>query len=154
MDPAEHKSSGWYPDPSNSSIQRWWNGISWGDQTRHANGTPIPTAASAPTPSVVDPYAPVARTPPVAPATAATRDGQFRNVNPIGYAGVALGFVSLLFNVFCVPSGLAIIFSAIGLNNARKLRASGRRVTGWNWCIAGLVLGIVETAIYLASAVK
>jgi hypothetical protein len=99
---------------------------------------------------MIDPYAPVAPTPSPSTPPATTRDGQFRNVNPIGYVGVALGFVSLLFNVFCVPSVLALIFSAIGIGQAQVLRRSGRRVTGLGWCVAGLIMGVAETLIYVA----
>lgn len=28
--------AGWYPDPYDSSQQRWWNGMAWGDQTHVA----------------------------------------------------------------------------------------------------------------------
>lgn len=38
---------GWYPDPSGSPAQRWWNGISWGEQTRPAppgTAPPLPPA--------------------------------------------------------------------------------------------------------------
>ncbi|MDQ1547235.1 MAG: hypothetical protein QOH69_2139 [Actinomycetota bacterium] len=145
----EERTTGWHPDPSNPSVERWWNGISWGDQTRESNGSPIPTATPTTAPRVIDPYAPVARTPPPSTPPATTRDGQFRNVNPIGYIGVALGFVSLLFNVFCVPSFLALIFSAIGIGRAQVLRRSGHRVTGLGWCVAGLIMGIAETLIYI-----
>lgn len=148
----EERSTGWHPDPSNPSIQRWWNGISWGDQTRQANGSPIPTVTPATAPRVVDPYAPVATTPPAPAAATATHDARFRQANPIGYAGVALGLVSLLFNFLCIPSVLAIIFSAIGIGVSRKLQTSGHRVTGFGWCIAGLIMGIAETLIYLVGA--
>jgi hypothetical protein len=146
------KSAGWYPDASDPSVQRWWNGISWGDQTRPANPSAAPLTA--PAARMVDPYAPVAPTPraPVAPTTA--RDGKFRRVNPIGYAGAVLGIVSLVFNFFCIPSALAVIFSAIGLGAARKLPAEGYQVIGLGWCVAGLVIGIAETLTYIANAVN
>jgi hypothetical protein len=157
VDEAEHKSSGWYPDPANSSIQRWWNGISWGDQTRQSSGAPIPPVVPATAPRVVDPYASATPAPPTtpvstAPATPATRDGQFRQVNPTGYAGVVLGFISVVFNLFGVLGILAIILSAVGLNRARRLRANGRHVTGGIWCVVGLGLGVAETVAYLVSA--
>src|SRR5471030_791779 len=154
MDPAETKSSGWYPDPSNPSAQRWWNGISWGDQTRPANPPAATSTAPATAPRVVDPYAPVEPTLPTPPVSAAARDGQFRNVNPTGYVGVALGFVAILFNVFCIPSILALILSAIGVGRARTLSRSGHRVTGLVWCVAGLIMGIAETLFYVAGAVN
>jgi hypothetical protein len=101
---------------------------------------------------MVDPYVPVAPTPPAPVAPTTARDGKFRRGNPIGYAGAALGLVSLLFNFFCIPSAFAIIFSAIGLAAARKLPAEGYRVTGLGWCVAGLVIGIAETLTYIANA--
>jgi hypothetical protein len=154
MDDADSRSPGWHPDPANPSIQRWWNGISWGDQTRQANGTPIPPAAPAMAPRVVDPYAPPTPIVSAPSGIPPTRDHQFRRANPIGYAGVVLAFISILFNIFCVPSILAIIFSAIGIGAAQRLRKSGHRVTGWGWSVAGLIGGIVETMIYLSNAVN
>ena len=150
----EERAPGWHPDPANPSVERWWNGISWGDQTRPT----IPSAAlpSVPmsTPRPIEPYAQTAPTPPTATPSATTRDGQFRFVNPVGYTGVVLGFVSLLFNVFCIPSVLAIIFTAVGLRTARRLKASGRRVTGLNWCFVGLIMGVAESLIYLSNSVR
>lgn len=33
--------AGWYPDPAGTpGLQRWWNGIGWGEHTRPAQGVP------------------------------------------------------------------------------------------------------------------
>lgn len=152
MDPADHQRSGWYPDPATPSIERWWNGISWGDQTRQSNGAPIPPTAAATSPHVVDPYASAAVASPTIPGMPPTRDAQFRRANPIGYAGVVLAVVAILFNIFCVPSILAIVFSAIGIGASQRLRKAGHRVTGWGWGVAGLIAGIVETLIYVSNS--
>lgn len=54
--------AGWYPDPENPALERWWNGVAWSDQRR-----PSTVPAAAPLPSAPAEYAaPVA----VAPATA------------------------------------------------------------------------------------
>jgi hypothetical protein len=154
MDPAQTKPSGWYPDPSDASVQRWWNGISWGDQTRPTNLSAASSIAPKPAARIVDPYAPVAPTPPTLSTPTTPRAGQFRLVNPIGRAGLILGFVSIFLNFVCIPSILAIIFSAIGIGVFQKLRSSGQQVNGLGWCIAGLVMGIAETLIYVANAVN
>lgn len=54
--------AGWYPDPENPALERWWNGVAWSDQ-RRASTVPV----AAPLPSAPAGYAaPVA----VAPGTA------------------------------------------------------------------------------------
>lgn len=35
--------AGWYPDPSGTEQQRWWNGVSWGDQFA-PNAAPVASA--------------------------------------------------------------------------------------------------------------
>lgn len=69
--------AGWYPDPSDARQRRWWDGVSWSNQT-----SPLPTAPGAqplallhaespasPTPVAAQPYA-LARTAPSSPAPA------------------------------------------------------------------------------------
>lgn len=36
--------AGWYPDPQNSSAQRYWDGARWTEQVTAASGSPAPTA--------------------------------------------------------------------------------------------------------------
>jgi hypothetical protein len=143
--------SGWYPDESNSSLERWWNGISWGDQTRPSKpANSIPTVPMT-TPRPVDPYAQSSATPPPSTPPREFHGPQRSRANPVGQTGLTLGLISLAFNVFCIPSILAIILGATGLNTARKLQASGARSTGLGWSIAGIVLGVIETVIYFAN---
>jgi hypothetical protein len=54
--------AGWYLDPENATLMRWWNGVSWSDQRQ-----PIPAAATqvAPAYSPQPTYAPPAYVPPV-----------------------------------------------------------------------------------------
>src|SRR5688572_25104039 len=40
---------GWYPDPVDPSLQRWWNGLQWSDHVSRGGTTwLLPLAAAAP----------------------------------------------------------------------------------------------------------
>jgi hypothetical protein len=132
----------WYTDPADARVQRWWSGQDWTEHTRAAAPTGLPSPFAA-----ADPYSIAG--PASTPLKAADRDRQARQLNGVGYAGAVLAIISLLFNFFGLLSVLAIILSSVGLSKALKLRALGHRVTGRGWCIAGLVIGIVETLSYL-----
>ena len=103
---------------------------------------------------IVDPYAQSSSAPPRPTGPGTARGPRFSSINPVGYEGVVLAFVSIVFNFLGITAALAIILSAVGLNNSRKLKASGVRMTGRNWCLAGLVIGIAETAVFVASTVR
>ncbi|WP_056011227.1 DUF2510 domain-containing protein [Agromyces sp. Root1464] len=59
--------AGWYPDPSDATAQRWWNGAQW---TEHvAPAAPVaPVEQAAPAPSVPPVVAPAVEPPVAAPA--------------------------------------------------------------------------------------
>jgi uncharacterized protein YxjI len=48
MTGAQAQAAGWYPDPSNPQLVRWWDGTAWTDQTQAAGdgGTPLATVPS------------------------------------------------------------------------------------------------------------
>ncbi|MBN9607384.1 MAG: DUF2510 domain-containing protein [Actinomycetales bacterium] len=42
--------AGWYPDPENVTLERWWNGVAWSDQRRPSTvpvANPLPEAPAA-----------------------------------------------------------------------------------------------------------
>lgn len=155
--------AGYYPDPEDGSRLRWWDGTRWGAVM------PVPAAPSAPvvgpTPRGADVRAPqwVAAPRPPAPSeyrpvgvdatplrgrrAHVERDRQTRAANPFGYAGLALAIVALLFNLFAVPSILAVVFGAIGLSRAGQL--TGHRVTGFGVSLAAVILGLVSGALFV-----
>ena len=153
MDPSDQKPSGWYPDDSNPLIQRWWNGVSWGDQTRPVNGALPLQSVPMSTPQPTDPYAPTDPPPPPATSPLTTR-GQFGRLNPIGRAGLVLAVIGIVFNFFCIPSALAIILCAIGLYRIRTLKPEDRRAAGWIFCLFGILLGFLGTVIYVAGTIR
>jgi hypothetical protein len=131
---------GWFIDPADSALQRWWSGQSWTEHTR----SNLP-AAFVPAPLYV-PEAPVIS---VAPPTRKERDRAFRRNNGLAYAGAILALASLLFNIFCIPSILAIVFASIGVATASRLKLQGHAVTGMGWSVAGIVIGSVSTIAYV-----
>ncbi|HET7901687.1 MAG TPA: DUF4333 domain-containing protein [Candidatus Nanopelagicales bacterium] len=49
--------AGWYPDPSGAPALRWWNGVTWSDQTH-----PLSPDAARPSPAAAPPTAPLPTT--------------------------------------------------------------------------------------------
>jgi hypothetical protein len=63
---------GWYPDPSGAPALRWWNGVTWSDQTH-----PLSSDAAAHAAAAAPPTAPLPTTQvwaPVVPSAAETVD--------------------------------------------------------------------------------
>lgn len=69
---------GWYEDPSNPRMQRWWDGRQWTDRTQMP-----PPQSTVPPPQ------------PVAPSHAATDYAEPRSNVPLVGAGVGLGLIVL-----------------------------------------------------------
>ncbi len=65
MSDAGSPPAGWYPDPTQSGSERWWDGVAWGPQTRLSPAVaPVVAPPAAPAP------APVPSAPTLLPATA------------------------------------------------------------------------------------
>lgn len=93
----------WYPDPSDTTVERWWDGQTWTSHVRPVQGAvvtvqPLPKDASS---------------------------------NPMTVTGLVLSCVSLLINPLLVISVLGVVFSAIGLGRANAAGAGkGAAITG------------------------
>jgi hypothetical protein len=167
--------AGWYPDPANASLQRWWSGASWTEHTAIA-----PSVAPAPT------YAPAYATAPAEAGTASgasplgfvqpynsgvanrpdygyagsdfpdprtmkrgAREKQLRHVNPVAYAGILVALLGMILTFWGLAEIAAIILSSIGFARAGKLRGQGHLITGRGYSVAGLVVGIVAFLVQM-----
>lgn len=175
--------AGWYADPENPAGERWWNGSGWSDHRRDstvaapvvtpappvvAPVAPVPDAPGAPTGFEYgaaaggrpDPYAPPAQ-PAYAAPTAYTSPytpapygspAYGGGTNGLAVAGLIVSAAGWL--VLPLIAGIAgIILSAFGLSHARRREAAGNPNTGRGIATAGLVIGIVVTAIGLIIAI-
>jgi len=54
----ENSPQGWYPDPQDPGLLRWWNGLDWSPYTKNAQGQEAPAALpdAAPPPGNGQPY--------------------------------------------------------------------------------------------------
>jgi hypothetical protein len=130
--------AGWYPDPAQSGAVRWWDGAAW-----TASTAPSAPAAYAPT----YPPAPV-HIPQLAYGAVASEP--WTPVNLLVPQAHTMATRSLVWGILSVPLFiafpvwmLAIIYAAIGLARAGRLRAAGGVPVGRGRSIAGLVLGCV-----------
>lgn len=160
---------GWYPAPDGAGDQ-WWNGIDWSPARRPTGGAPTtPAVVVPPTPTVIYSAAnPAPQSPaeggadgraalPIAGATldlSALRAAGTINArpNPQALYGLIAGVVAFFFNIFLVPSVLAIVLSLRGLARANQLAAEGATTTLRNAAIGGLAMGIISGIIGLIEA--
>ncbi|TFC01714.1 DUF2510 domain-containing protein [Cryobacterium adonitolivorans] len=151
--------AGWYQDPEDSALLRWWTGTDWSAQRRFAEPVPPPPAygygPAAGSTSARPAYVPMAGhgspTMYATPPTRREKDREIRRNNSMAYTGLVLALVSCLLNPLAIPSILGIVFSAIGIAKSAELEGAGRQLTGRGTAIAGLVVGIASTAYFLWS---
>jgi hypothetical protein len=172
-------SSGWYPDPQDPSRRRWWDGQRWGELAPQSDApeTPRPPAWSAPNDAMrangpvfsdvpaAQPYG--ARFSGYPTETAGTwndpttqrgrkgrvaRDRAVRTANPFGYAGIVLALLAFLINPMAILGILGAVFGGVGLARASQL--AGQRFTGFGVSLAGLILGVLATAAFVANMAR
>ncbi len=162
---------GWYPDPDGGALERWWNGVAWSDARRDPSAAvvapttvpavPVATAPAAPivysasnpapqSPAEGGPGSPVALSPSLSRVSSAmSLDAR---ANPMAVYGLIAGIVAFFFNVFLVPSIVAIVFSARGLARANQLAAEGKTTTMRNAAVGGLAMGVISAIIGLVES--
>ncbi|UDF13217.1 hypothetical protein LH407_13825 [Antiquaquibacter oligotrophicus] len=139
---SQTRSPGWYAAPDGSGEQ-WWNGVGWSESRRGASA-PVVTAprvvysAANPAPqeqgATAGPGAPTGTT-----SALMTIDARS---NPRAIYALVAGVLAIVFNLFLVPSILAIVFGVSALSRAKTLAATGAPTLSGP-AIAGLVLGIL-----------
>lgn len=155
---------GWYPDPADGRMVRWWSGAGWTEHTRPHPDQPQPPAFQVPAqqqpayqqpaypqPAYQQPYPqrpgqPVYTREPAARITRGEKDRQVRSNNPMAYIGLVFSLVAFIFNLFAIPSILGIVFSAIGVARSADLSGSVH-YTGRVTSIFGLVLGVAALGV-------
>ena len=147
---------GWYQDPHDAKLVRWWDGTRWTERThdrapQSAPVVPDPAATEIP----AEPYVPMAGygVSQVAQQklTHKEKDRQTRKNNSLAYTGTVLALVGLLFNPFAILSILGIVFSSIGLAKSHELAGAGHKVTGHGTAIAGIIAGLAGLAFFAYS---
>jgi hypothetical protein len=139
---------GWYVDPENAQVLRWWSGEAWTEHRQARPREPVPQRGREPYAPMNDTYSPVT---PIETGTPKLRRGEkdrlVRKNNVLAWVGCVLALLGLLFNPFGILSVLGIIFSSIGLAKATQLEGGGQ-VSGRGTALAGLIVGIVGLALF------
>ena len=126
---------GWYQDPVNPDLQKWWDGRNWTDHTQ-----PLAVAAQGGTQGYGQGAAYAGGYPGYrVPARS----------NPAALVGFILGLVSVpMFWIPFLGTGIALAAgacAAVGLSNQKPDMGSNYKVFG----VIGLILGIIFTLLSL-----
>lgn len=142
------RSPGWYPDPDRGPGERWWNGVSWSDSRRGANGAATSAvsniSAKAPINRVVysatnpAPQSPADLGRPV-PAIAMTRA-----LNPAATTAIAMAAVSVFLNFLLIPSVAAIVFGVRAIARANQLAAAGQPASSKTLAVVAIVIALLS----------
>lgn len=124
------RSPGWYPDPDRGPGERWWNGVSWSDSRRGANGvaTSASTNISAPAPITRVVYS-AANPAPQSPAEVGRPAAALtvtRALNPAATTAFAAAVISIFVDFLLIPSIVAIVFGVRAIARANQLIADGQ----------------------------
>jgi hypothetical protein len=159
--------AGWYLDPHTQTTMRWWSGEQWTEHQQPIDpvpaSTPVPVPVPVPRPAPAS--APAAYVPmggesaqgaaeAEAPrltgrALRIERERQARRNNVFAWLGLLFAVISFLFNPFAVLSVLAVIFASVGLARAQNLSDAGVEYSGRGTAVAGLVVGLIASVIFL-----
>lgn len=153
---AQTQSPGWYPAPDGNG-QQWWNGAGWSESRRGAAASPTPAASVAP-PPVYSPGNPAPQRPdpygsPITLQGAMPARPTALNLSQNRHAtiGFVLGLVSAFALGIAAPVG--IVFSVLGIQQARRLGAQGVANTGMVFAVIGLLTSGVALVILLVQVI-
>ena len=138
--------AGWYVDPSAPGRMRWWDGASW-------------TATTAEQPGSLN----AVLAPPVAPALpqyGAAAPERWTPLNLLVPAERKMATRALVWGILSIPFFiafpvplLALIFGIVGVLRAGRLEREGGVAVGRGRSIAGIVLGGIGAALFVAAQV-
>lgn len=133
--PKTQAPAGWYPDPSGAPVMRWWDGVTWTEQTAPMSA-PTSMATPAPPQKVVlqrNPYGSVAAVLAVVALLIPFNTALF--VQP--WNVVILGFIA---------SGVAIWVGMLGVKRSREIPV-GRTASAFG--VAGGIASALLIAFYV-----
>lgn len=144
------RSPGWYPDPDRGPGERWWNGVSWSDSRRGANGLTTSAVSNISAQVPIDRVVYSAANPaPQSPAEMGVQAAPLvvtRALNPAATTAIALAAVSVFLNFLLIPSIAAIVFGVRAIMRANQLAAAGQPASS-------KTLAVVAIAVAVASAI-
>jgi Protein of unknown function (DUF2510) len=173
MSPATTTPAGWYVDPADASMRRWWDGVRWTSYSQPAPTDATPAAhvqtpapfsntsygpqhqGSTPGPLFAAPvsaYPPAASQPPTTPPLyrAKKKRGLYNaevdlanGKNSPATNAIAMGIICLLANPFALISIAAIVWAGIGLTRANMYENRGNPPIGRKKSAWGMGLGII-----------
>ena len=147
--------AGWYPDPSNSGGERWWNGVGWSETRRSGPGatptsattsiTPAnwqtPTLNGTPTNLQQGFVAPNGRAQLMSAGSTALVTASRNSLAGAGFLISLIGFVFVNAFTLGIPGLIGGILSAIGVAQANRVAAAGSPATGRGLAVLGVILG-------------
>lgn len=129
--------AGWYTDPSSSSRERYWDGNSWGNDTRPMALAGAGSFPAAPPAAPAAPNAPMAYSQPYATAS---------STNAFSIAGIILGAIAFLF--FPIILGpIGIVLGAIAKSKGEAQANTALIVSGVG-TVAGMFLGAMAWLMF------
>ena len=129
---ASAPAEGWYPDPYDSALERYWDGFSW---TAHTRGTGTPQAA-------ISPPAPSAGPQHVVYVESAS-NGLAVAALVLGIVGLVLGLIPILFFIAWICGIVGFVLGLVGRRRATKNPAVGRKTMAtWGVALSILAFGM------------
>jgi glucose uptake protein GlcU len=130
LPPVSHPAPGWYTDPEQYGMERYWDGTAWTGQRRPVQAYAVPAV-------------PVVAPMPVGAVSPVPTNGLATASLVCGIVGAVFSLIPWTFWLAWILGILAIVFGAIGRKRADRDPAVGKRSSA----TAGLILGVVAIVL-------